>query len=448
MKAESKTIVIAGGARTPIGHLSRSLADLSPESILVDVIEATLSRAKVPKDAIDGVIAGWVGQAFSAPNIARVAALRAGLPDKVQSVTVQNNCVSSIESIASACRFILAGEGEVYIAGGVEVMSRFPYSIDGSRASKALRSLDTVKAKWGELLTNADVSVVDSMEAGLTDPVKKINMAGTAEVVAQIYGISRVEQDEYARESFRRALGGWKSGFYQSHVVPVQRNGATVLEKDEYPFLREDLVDKPQMFTKAPALFDNSAYSLKDFYRDYGAHMPGLSYADGKKGSVTLFNSCGRSDGAAAVIVTTAEKAKSLGLDVLAEIKGWGFVGNNPAHMGVAPALTAPIALQKSGISFDLLDHIELHEPFAATVLSIFKLGKEKFGHDWAAKNKSGALNPNGGSIALGHPLGATGARLMLNLVHALRKDPKGRHGMLAACAGGGMGGAIVVEKR
>jgi len=263
-----------------------------------------------------------------------------------------------------------------------------------------------------------------------------------------MYGISRAEQDEYARESFRRCLAGWKNGFYGTHVVPVVRDGKTVLEKDEYPFLREDLVEKPQMFAKAPALFDNSAYSLKDFYRDFGRHVKGKTYQDGMKGSVTLFNSCGRSDGAAAVVVTTAEKAKSLGLDVLAEIKGWGYVGNNPAMMGVAPALAAPVALQRAGVEFGALDQIELHEPFAATVLSIFKLGKEKYGHDWAAKNASGALNPNGGSIAVGHPLGATGARLMLNLAHALRKNPKGRYGMLAACAGGGMGGALVIERR
>ena len=448
MNALSKTIVVAGGARTPIGHLSRSLAGIPPEDLLVDALSATLTRSKLPKDAIDGVIAGWVGQGFQAPNIARVAALRAGLPEQVQSVTVQNNCVSSIEAVSAACRSIMAGEGEVYLAGGVEVMSRLPYTIDGSRAAKSLRSLDTVKAKWAELPTAGDVAITDAMEAGLTDPVEHINMAGTAEVCAQIYGIDRREQDEYARESFRRALEGWKSKFYDSHVVPVSRGGQVVLEKDEYPFLREDLVEKPQMFAKAPALFDNSAYSLKDFYRDYGRHMDGKTYQDGMKGSVTLFNSCGRSDGAAAVVVTTAEKAKSLGLDVLAEIKGWGFEGNNPARMGVAPALAAPIALKRAGVSFDELTNIELHEPFAATVLSIFKLGRDKFGHDWAAKHKSGALNPNGGSIALGHPLGATGARLMLNLVHALRKNPKGRYGMLAACAGGGMGGALVVEKR
>jgi acetyl-CoA C-acetyltransferase len=448
MNATSKTLVVAGGTRTPIGHISRALAGLKPEDLLTESVTATLAKTKLPKDAVDGLIAGWVGQSFSAPNIARVAALKAGLPEKVQAVTVQNNCVSSIEAVSAACRFILAGEGELYLAGGVEVMSRLPYSIDGSRAAKPLRSLAVVKEKWGELLSSGEVAVVDAMEQGLTDPVKNINMAGTAEVCAQIYGIGRQEQDEYARSSFQRTLDGWKSGFYASHVVPVQRDGAVVLDKDEYPHLREDLPAKPQMFAKAPALFDNSAYSMKDFFRDYGVHMPGLAFEEGKtKGSVTLFNSCGRSDGAAVVVVTTAEKAKALGLEILAEIKGWGFEGNNPAHMGVSPALAAPTALKRAGVKFEQLDQIELHEPFAATVLSIFKLGKEKFGHDWAAKNASGALNPHGGSIAVGHPLGATGARLMLNLVHALKKNPKGRLGMLAACAGGGMGGALVVER-
>ena len=447
MKAQSETIVIAGGARTAIGHISRSLSAIKPEDLMVDAISATLSRAKLAKDAVDGVLIGWVGQTFSAPNIARVAALRAGLPETVQAVTVQNNCVSSIESIASACRFIMAGEGEVYLAGGVEVMSRLPYSIDGSRSAKPLRSLSVVKEKWAELLASPDVQVSDAMEQGLTDPVKHINMAVTAEVVAQIYGVGRAEQDEYARESFRRTLAGWKSGFFDASVVPVVRDGATVLEKDEYPFLREDLVDKPQMFAKAPAAFDNSAYTMKQFYADNAAHLDGKTYQEGAKGSVTLFNSCGRSDGAACVIVTTARKAKELGLTVLAEIKGWGFEGNNPAHMGVSPALAAPTALKRAGVKFEDLDQIELHEPFAATVLSIFKLGKQKFGHDWEAKNKSGAMNPNGGSLAVGHPLGATGARLMLNLVHALKNNPKGRTGMLAACAGGGMGGAMVVEK-
>jgi acetyl-CoA acetyltransferase family protein len=390
---------------------------------------------------------GWVGQSFSAPNIARVTLLHCGLPEKAQAVTVQNNCISSIEAICAAARSILAGEGELYIAGGTECMSRLPYTIDGSRSSKELRSLSTLKEKWATLLESSQVAIVDAMEEGLTDPVKKINMAGTAEVCAQIHGITRQAQDQYAHESFRRTIAAWNKGFYASHTVTAQVNGNTLLERDEYPFLREDLVAKPQMFAKAPALFDNSAYTIKDFYRNYGQFVTGKQYAEGDKGSVTLFNSCGRSDGAAAILVVTEPKAKNLGLEILGELKGWGFYGNNPAHMGVSPALATPVALKHAGISFDALDHIELHEPFAATVLSIFKLGKERFGHDWRSKFDSGALNPNGGSIALGHPLGATGARLMLNLLYALKQNPAARYGMIAACAGGGMGGAMVVEK-
>lgn len=447
MLAQTRKIVLCAGARTPIGHIARSLSTVKPEDLMVMAVNAACAAAKLPKEKVDGLLVGWVGQSFSAPNIARVTVLRSGLPEKAQAVTVQNNCVSSIEAISAAARHILAGEGEVYVAGGTEVMSRMPYTIDGSRSAKPLRSLSVVKEKWAELQTNADVAVVDSIEEGLTDPVKKINMAGTAEVCAQMYGITREDQDAYARESLKRAIEGWNAGFYASHVFSARTNGTALLDRDEYPFLREDLVAKPQMYAKAPAAFDNSAYSLKDFYRDYGQFVEGKTYQEGMKGTVTLFNACGRSDGAAAIVVTTAEKAKELGLEVLAELKGWGFVGNNPAHMGISPALAAPVALEKAGIKFDQLDNIELHEPFAATILSIFKVGRERFGHDWRAKNESKAMNPHGGSIALGHPLGATGTRLMLNLLYAMKRNPKARHGMIAACAGGGMGGAMVVER-
>lgn len=444
----NKKIVIAGGVRTPIGQIAKSLSKLPPEELLKNSMEALFERTGLNRESVSGVVIGWVGQGFHAPNIARVTALKAGLPEKVQAVTVQNNCISSIESIAAAARMILTSEGDLYIAGGTESMSLLPYTIYGSRSLKPLRSLETVKSNLAQMLQQAEVSLVDSIEEGLTDPVKKINMAGTAEVCAQIYGISREQQDAYAHESLKRCVEAWNSGFYESHVVPLRQNGAPLLEKDEYPFLREDLIRKPQMFAKAPALFDNSAYSIKDFYRDFGRHITGKSYEEGKSsGTVTLFNSCARSDGAAALIVTTEEKAKSLGLEVLASIESWGFYGNNPAHMGVSPALAAPVALERAGLKFNELDAIELHEPFAATVLSIFKVGKEKFGHDWESKWKEKALNPHGGSIPIGHPLGATGARLALNLIYSLRKKPESRHGLIAACAGGGMGGAMIFKK-
>ncbi|MBI4387089.1 MAG: thiolase family protein [Elusimicrobia bacterium] len=439
-------IVVCAGARTPIGHIARSLAARPARELMRAAVAAILERSRVPKDALSGLLVGWVGQGFDAPNIARVTLLEAGLPESAQAVTVQNNCISSIESVAAASRFILAGEGDLFIAGGTESMSHLPYTIAGHRGQKELRSLEALKSAWAGLPQSTSVRIIDAMEQGLTDPVKNINMAGTAEVCAQMYGISRQAQDAYAHESFRRTIEGWNKGFYASHVVPFEADGQVVLDKDEYPFLREDLVAKPQMLAKAPALFDNSAYRIQDFYRDFGAHIQGRAYGPDTKGTVTLFNSCGRSDGAAAVLVTTAPRAKELGLETLGEIKGWGFYGNNPAHMGVSPALAAPLALKRAGISFDALDLIELHEPFAATVLSIFKIGRERFGHDWEAKHREGKLNPHGGSIALGHPLGATGTRLLLNLLYGLKANG-GRFGMIAACAGGGMGGAMVVER-
>ena len=448
MKVQDKRIVLGVGARTPIGHIARSLSHVPPEDLMVAAVRETLKRAKLDPEAVSGLIVGWVGQSFSAPNIARVTALKAGLPERAQTVTVQNNCVSSIEAVSSAARFILAGEGDLYIAGGTESMSQCPFILQGSRDMKPMRSLDALKKNWGTLLQDQSVAVVDSIEEGLTDPVKKINMAGTAEVVAQIYGIGRAEQDAYALESLRRAIAAWSAGFYATHVVPYAAGGSVLLEKDEYPFLREDMLANPERMGKAPLAFDNSAYSIRDFFNEFGAYMNGNRYEEGKtKGTVTLFNSVARSDGAAALVVTTAEKAKALGLEVLGELAGWAFVGNNPAHMGVAPALAAPVALERAGLKFEDLDEIELHEPFAATVLSIFKLGKDKFGHDWAAKNKDGKLNPHGGSLAMGHPLGATGARLLLNLLYGMKKDPSRKAGMIAACAGGGMGGAMVVRR-
>jgi acetyl-CoA C-acetyltransferase len=231
-------------------------------------------------------------------------------------------------------------------------------------------------------------------------------------------------------------------------VAPVVVDGKTLLEKEEYPFLREDLPNKPRMFAKAPALFDSSAYPLKDFYRDNAAYLGGKAYEEGKtRATVTLFNSCGRSDGASALVVAAPERAREAGLTPLAELKGWGYYGNEPAFMGVSPALAAPLALKNAEASFADMDRIELHEPFAATVLSVFKLGRERFGCDWRAKHEAGALNPNGGSIALGHPLGATGTRLVLSLMYALAEDPKARLGLAVACAGGGTGGALVLER-
>src|SRR5581483_3320986 len=226
MQARSTKVVLCHGARTPIGHISRALSELKPQDLMTMAVEATVAKAKLPKEAVDGLLVGWVGQQFDAPNIARVSALQSGLPEKTQAVPVQNNCISSIEAVSSAARFIMAGEGDLYVAGGVECMTRLPFVLAGPRSKKELRSMDALKAAWGQLLDSPNVAVVDSIEQGLTDPVKNVNMAGTAEICAQMYGITRQAQDDYARESFRRTIEGWNKGFYASHVQPVKQNGA------------------------------------------------------------------------------------------------------------------------------------------------------------------------------------------------------------------------------
>jgi acetyl-CoA C-acetyltransferase len=448
MKATDRKIVLCGGVRTPIGHLAKSLAGFLPEDLMQIAIQGVLQKTSLYPHAVDGVLVGWVGQGSHAPNIARVSVLKAGLPEKAHAYTIQANCVSSLESVSSAYRHIVMGEGEVYLAGGTESMSTFPFAIRGSRANKMLRSMEAVKTNWNDLPGSADVFITDTTEEGLNDPVEKINMAATAEICAQTYSITREAQDKYAAETFRRCLEAEKSGFYKTHTVPVVRDGQTVLDKDEYVFLRESLVEKPQMIGKAPLLFDGPSYGIKDFYRDNGKHILGKKYEEGKtKGTVTLFNACARSDGAAVIVVTSEEHARDLGLDILATIKSWGFWGSSPANMGISPVFATAVALERAGIRFSDLDRVELHEAFAATCLSIFKVGKEKYKQDWEGLWNAGKLNPHGGSIPLGHPLAATGVRLLLNLVYDMKQDPKARLGLATACASGGLGGAMIVEK-
>lgn len=443
-------IVVIEGLRTPIGQIAKSLAQVSPPELMSQTIRALLEKLRFDPSLVKSVVIGWVGQDVQAPNIARVAILKSGLPEETPGFTVQCNCISSIEAMASAARLVLAGEADVVLAGGVESMSTFPYTIQGSRSAKALRSMDTVKDNWANLWLADGVLIADTIDQGLTDPVKLINMAGTAEVCAQMYGISRDDQDKYVQETFSRCLAGEKRGFYATHTFPVKnpKDGALLLERDEYPYLRESLVEKPALIFKAPVLFDSSFMRLKDFYQQFGPYMDGTKYEEGKsKATVTLFNSCARSDGAASTLVMRLSRAKTFKLPIAGIIRSWGFYGNNPAHMGVSPALATNLALERAGINFQDLDQIELHEPFAATVLSIFKVAQQKFGHNWQAKWLEKRLNPNGGSIPLGHPLGATGIRLMLNLTASFKENPSLKYGLITACAGGGVGGAMIFEK-
>jgi acetyl-CoA C-acetyltransferase len=447
MRFREHRIVLCQGLRTPIGILGKSLAEVQPEELLETVFGAVLERSGMPKEAVDGVIVGWVGEDSHAQNMARVTSMRMGLPLKTPALTLQANCVAGLEAVCAAAGRIAAGDGDVLLVGGTESMSRIPYIIRGSRANTNLRSLEALKAHWTELPSTSAVDVVDMMEEGLTDPISHINMVATAEVLAQRFGLTRAEQDQYAVESIRRSLAAMRRGFYAGHIVPVHKDGKVLLTEDETPLQRESAVTKPKLMDKAPVLFDNSVYSIRDFYRDFGRHV-GKEFQEGvSKGTVTLMNACGRSDGASGMIVTTAQRAAELGLTPEAELLSWAFQGGEPAHMGLAPALAAHEALRRADLPFDRLDRIELHEPFAAANLGLFRFARETYGEDWAARHANGSLNPNGGTLALGHPIAATGGRVILNLIHALREDAGAQTGLAAACASGGIGGAVVLRK-
>ena len=446
MDIAAKNIVLANGVRTPIGHVNKSLADETPVQLGTTVIKNLLQKTNLAPDTIDGILLGWVGQMSNAPNIARVCALHAGLSERSLAFTVHVNCVSGIEAVVSAARQIICGEGEVYIAGGTESMGSLPYVIRGARKYRGLKTLDDLKKNWASLITDPHIDIGDCMLEGLRDPVKGMIMAETAEIVAQTYNISREEQDRYAVESYSRAIAAIRNGHLKNYVIPYQRDGQTILENDENPILRENFVKEPEKAKKAPLMFDNEEYPFKKFWDLYGSEIKGKQFVDGvTHGTITPFNSCPRSDGAAAVIVTTEKKAKELKLEIIAELKGWGYAGVNPSLMAVGPAFAAKNALDFSKVKFDDLDIIELHEAFAAGCLGIFRVGEEKFGHSWQAKWKDGHVNPYGGSLALGHPLAASGTRILLNLAYELRGMPKAKFGLAAACAAGGVSGSVVL---
>jgi acetyl-CoA C-acetyltransferase len=444
---EQTEVVLCEGLRTPIGHIAKSLSTILPEFLLADVLAELMKRTGLEPQNVDGVFAGWVGQGSHAPNISRIAALRAGIPERTHAATVQCNCVSGMEAISMAARRIVFGEGDLFLAGGTESMSTMPFAIRGPRSHKLLRSMDALKQNWNDVWCTAGVYVADCIEEGLHDPFTHTNMAETAEICAQRYGISRKKQDEYAHETFRRCLQAEESGFYSGHVMPYQYGKGKIIEKDEYIYLRRKLVEFPEMIAKAPYLFQRSDYPFSEFYKEFGEHIARPYDGKSDKPTVTLFNSCARSDAAAVVIVTTRKKAKELGLKIMAKIRSWSYCGFDPARMGVAPAYAADEALRRAGLEFDDMEDIELHEAFAATVLSAFQVGEKEFGHKWKQKWEKGICNPNGGSIPLGHPLAATGTRLVLNLIYKMNSTPSMKLGMVAACAAGGIGGAMILEK-
>jgi acetyl-CoA C-acetyltransferase len=389
------SIVIVSAVRTAIGKFGGGLSSLAAPHLGALVMEAALERAHVDPSAVDEVIFGNVLQAGLGQNPARQAMLLAGLPDSTPATSVNIVCGSGLKSIIFAAQLIAAGDAQTVLAGGMENMSAAPYLID--------------KARWGFRM--GDQHVTDSMvNDGLFCGVNHYHMGITAENVARRCGISRQEQDELALRSQQRAAAAQASGAFVREIVPVHlrnKKGETVFEHDEH--LRPD--------TTAESLA-----SLK----------PAFDAA----GSVTAGNSSGINDGAAALLVMSEDKAHALGLTPLARIASYATCGVDPAMMGIGPVPATRQALKRARLTVRDIDLVEANEAFAAQFIAV---GRE-------LDLDMDRTNIHGGAIALGHPIGASGARILVTLLHALQAKDK-TLGLATLCVGGGQGVALVIER-
>jgi len=398
-----KEVVIVGGVRTPIGSHGGAFRTLTAQHLAALVFREVIDRVGIDPKLFDDVILGCIGQQSDAVNIARVAGLLAGVPVNVPGYTVQRNCVSGMESISGAYQAIQAGDGEVYLCGGTESMSTAPYVVRGAR--------------WGLKLRHD--TFIDSLWEGLTDPVCGMMMGYTAENLAMMYSISQEEQDKFAVLSHKKSFRATRMGRFRDEIVPVRVTKVAAGQEVGY----EDIVQDENI---NPTLNERKAALYPTVFK--------------KGGSVTPANACPLSDGAAAAIVMTADKAKELGLEPLATIRSYAYAAIPPEIMGLGPAYAVPKALKKAGLKLTDIDLLELNEAFAAQSIAV-GIELEDQGWDWDK------VNVNGGAIALGHPVGCTGTRLMVTLLHEMIKRDVSL-GLITACVGGGMGGTIVVERK
>jgi acetyl-CoA C-acetyltransferase len=387
--------VILSACRTPIGSFGGALKDLSASDLGAIVIREAIARAGIDPADIGDVIMGCVLQAGAGMNVARQAAIKAGIPVQVPAETVNRVCGSGLQAVVHAVEAIKAGYIDLILAGGTESMSNAPYLLKGAR--------------WGYRTGNADV--VDSMlQEGLTCAIEGCHMGMTAEEVSRRHAVTREEQDAFAAESQRRAEIAVNSGVFDREIVPVevpQRKGPALrVTKDEYP-----------RAGTTPAT------------------LAALRPAFTKEGSVTAGNASGINDGAAALVVATRNKADQLGRKPLARILSYCTTGVEPAIMGMGPVQAIRKAADRAGLSLADLDLVELNEAFASQSVAVVR----ELGLDPAR------VNVHGGAIALGHPIGASGARILTTLVHALQARGGGR-GAASLCIGGGMGTAMIVE--
>lgn len=390
-----KDIVIAGAVRTAIGKFGGSLAGVPAAELGAVVVREALARTGIDGEEVDEVLLGCVLQSALGQNVARQAALKAGLPDSVPATTINNVCGSGLKSLNLAVSMITAGDAEVMIVGGMENMSAAPYALPSARFGYRMND--------GELV---DTMIRDA----LWDAFNDYHMGVTAENVAERYGISRMEQDAFAALSQQKCERARKAGLFTGEIVPVeiQRKKETItFVEDEYA---------------RDGVTQDSLAALKPAFK--------------KDGTVTAGNASGINDGAAALVIMSGKKAKTLGVKPMARFVSGALAGVAPEVMGIGSAPASEKALKKADLSLYDVDLIEANEAFASQALAVGKL------LDWDPER----VNVNGGAIALGHPVGASGVRILVTLLYEMQRR-KAERGLATLCVGGGMGVAAIVER-
>ncbi|MCQ2566043.1 MAG: acetyl-CoA C-acetyltransferase [Clostridia bacterium] len=391
-----RDVVIAAAARTPIGSFGGTLKSTATVTLGATAVKEAIKRAGIKPEQVDEVVMGCVLQAGLGQNVTRQVALAAGLPIEVPAMTINKVCGSGLRSVALAAQMIKAGDAEIVVAGGMESMSNAPYVVPATR--------------WGARM--GDTKMVDVMiKDGLWDAFNDYHMGITAENVAEQWGLTREQLDEFSLKSQQKAEAAIKAGKFKDEIVPVvipQKKGdPIVFDTDEYP--------------KFGASMEKMA-KLKPAFK--------------KDGVVTAANASGINDSGAALVVMSADKAKELGITPLCTIKSYASAGVDPSIMGTGPIPASRKALAKAGLTINDMDLIEANEAFAAQSLAVGKdleIPEEK-------------LNVNGGAIALGHPIGASGARILITLIYEMMKRDS-KYGLATLCIGGGMGTALIVER-
>lgn len=392
----TREVVIVSACRTAVGSFGGSLKDVPTPELGAVVIKEALHRAGLKGEQVDEVVFGCVLQAALGQNVARQAMIGAGLPQEVTAFTVNKVCASGLRSVSLAAQIIKAGDADIIVAGGMENMSSAPFALD--------------KARYGYRMGKGEL--IDCMiKDGLWEAFNDYHMGITAENINDQYGITRLEQDELAFQSQEKAAAAIASGRFKDEIVPVvikSKKGEIVFDTDEFP--KQTSLEK--MATLKPA-----------FKKD---------------GSVTAANASGINDSAAAVVVMSKEKANELGIKPLARVVSYASGGVDPKVMGLGPIPATRKALAKAGLSIDDIDLIEANEAFAAQSIAV--------GRDLGWADHMEKVNVNGGAIAIGHPIGSSGCRILVTLLHEMQKR-ESRYGLATLCIGGGMGAAVIVER-